>query len=89
MVLERHTRGISHGCWHPLIFGTAAVAKQTEGGKVTDLEPGDGSVVNEDMKAEEWASSGEEDSRGKEEACECVLECPGKQRASEQRLRLY
>lgn len=34
MVLERHTRGISHGCWHPLIFGTAAVAKQTEGEKL-------------------------------------------------------
>lgn len=33
-MLEPHTRGISHGCWHPLIFGTAAVTEQTEGGKL-------------------------------------------------------
>lgn len=35
-------------------------------------------------KPEEWASSGEEDGRGKEEALKLVLKCPGKQGASEQ-----
>ncbi|KAK4826534.1 hypothetical protein QYF61_010031 [Mycteria americana] len=35
-------------------------------------------------KPEEWASSREEDRRGKEEALKLVLKCPGKQAASEQ-----
>lgn len=45
--LERNTRGIWHGCWHPLIFGRAA----ERGGQVTGLVARDDSIATEDMKA--------------------------------------
>lgn len=48
MALEPHTRGIWHGCWHPLIFGTEQLLNRQRG---TGYRLGDGSVVTEGIKA--------------------------------------